>query len=116
MLYEVDIILNWKRKAHEELNRYHVRIYRLDRSRAIVIASNITVFPNRTIADITPEIINFVCHYFNLFHDKIMLVEHYLLNNLPNADVYFQVVFINNEATRYDLSKDKLIRLIGKQI
>ena len=114
MLYEVNIVLNWKRKPDEELNQYRLRIYRLDRSSIIAVASNITTFANRTIADITPEILNFVCQYFNVSQHKIMLVEHYLLNNIKNADVYLQVVMMNNEAIRYDLSKDKLKRLIGK--
>lgn len=116
MLYEVNIVLNWKRKPDEELNQYRLRIYRLDRFRTIAVASNITTFRNRTIADITPEIINFVRQYFNVLDHRIMLIEHYLLNNLKNADVYFHVVIMNNEVTRYDLSKDKLKRLIGKQI
>ena len=114
MLYEVNIVLNWKRKPDEELNQYRLRIYRLDRSSIIAVASNITTFANRTIADITPEILNFVSQYFNVSQHKIMLVEHYLLNNIKNADIYFHVVLINNEAIRYDLSKDKLKRLIGK--
>ena len=43
-----------------------------------------------------------------------MLVEHYSLSNLKDGDVYFHVLFIDDEAIRYEISKDKLRQLLNK--
>ena len=113
---EVKIIVNWLSKEDDELNQYRLRIYQLNWIRAVVVVSNITVFPGRKIADITPRIICFACDYCDLFPDKIMLVEHYSISNLPDGDVYFHLLFVNNETIRHEISKDKLAWLIGKPI
>ena len=118
---EVKIIINWLSEKDDELNQYRLHIYRLNWIRAVIVVSNITVFPGRTIADITPRIICFACDYCDLFADKIMLVEHYSISNVPNEnvpneDVYFHLLFANNEVTRYEISEDELTRLIGKPI
>ena len=116
MIDEETIIINWLSEEDDELNQYRLRIYWLSWIRAVVVASNITVFPCRRIIDITPQIICFACDYCDRFPDKIMLVEHYSLANVLDGDVYFHLLFVNNEITRYDMSKDELTCLIGKPI
>ena len=113
---EAKIIVNWLSPEDNKFNQYCLRIYWLSWIRAVVVASNITVFPGRRIADITPRIICLACEYCDLFPDKIMLVEHYPISNVPNGDVYFHLLSVNNEIIRYDISKDKLAWLIGKPI
>ena len=113
---EANIILNWEFESDYEPNQCRLRIYWLSWIRAVVIASNITVFPGRRIADITPEIIYLACEYCDLFPDKIMLIEHYSIGNVRNGDVYFHLLSVNNEIIRYDISQDKLTWLIGKPI
>ena len=99
----------------DELNQYRLRICWLNCVRAIVIVSNITSFPGRKIADITPQIICFINKSFNLSNDKVMLVEHYPINSL-HEDLYLHVLWANNETVKYEISKDELIRLIGKLV
>ena len=41
-----------------------------------------------------------------------MLVEHYPNSGLLHEDLYLHVLYVNNEAMRYEISKDKLMRLI----
>ena len=113
---EAKVIINWISKEDDELNQYRLSVYRLSSIRAVVVASNVTVFPGRRIADITPRIIHIACEYCDLLPNNIMLVEHYPIANLPDAKVYLHVMFINNEAMRYEISQDKLIWLIGKSI
>lgn len=116
MINEVNIIFNWVFESDYEPNQCRLGIYWLSCIRAVVVASNISVFPGRTIADITPQIICFACDYCDLFPDKIMLVEHYSIGNVLDRDVYFHLLFVNNKITRYGISKDELICLIGKPI
>ena len=113
---EANIIIYWLSPEDNRFNQYRLRIYWLSWIRAVVIASNITVFPGRTIADITPEITCLACEYCDLFPDKIMLVEHYSISNVPNGDVYLHLLSVNNEIIRYDISEDELTCLIGKPI
>ena len=116
MTDEVKIIVNWLSQEDDELNQYHLHIYWLNWMRAIVVASNVTLFPGRTIDDITARIICLSCDYCDLLPDKIMLVEHYPLENMLDEDVYFHLLFVNNQVIRYDISKDELSWLIGKPI
>ena len=114
MIGETKIVINWL-SSEDKLNQYRLRIYWLTKVKSIVVVSNITDFPGRKIADITPRIIYFVNNNFALASDKIMLVEHYPINSL-HEDLYFHVLYVNNEAIRYEINKDKLTRLIGKPI
>ena len=43
-----------------------------------------------------------------------MLVEHYSFGNLSNENIYFHMIYVNNEATIYEISKDKLRQLLNK--
>lgn len=116
MIEEVKVIINWLSEEEDELNQYRLRIYWLSWIRAVVVASNITSLPGKKIADITPEIIHFVSNNFDLSVNKVMLVEHYPLANVADGDVYLHLLFVNHEVIRYEISKDKLTRLIGKPI
>lgn len=116
MFEEVEIIVNWLSEEDDEINQYRLRIYWLDWMRAVVIASNITVFPKRKIVDITPQIIRLVKNSFAVFPNKIMLIEHYPLSNVLGRDVYLHLLFFNNEVTRYEISKNELISITGKFI
>ena len=107
---EVKIIIDWL-SEDDELNQYRLRICWLSWTKAIVIASDITCLPGRKIADITPQIICWVSNCFDLFPSNIMLVEHYPISSL-REDLYLHVLYVNNEAMRYEISKDKLMRLI----
>ncbi len=111
LIEETKIIINWLCED-DELNQYRLRIYWLNWIQAVVVVSNITELPGRKIADITPRIICLVADCFDLFPSNIMLVEHYPRGNLLNKDVYFHVLFKNNETMRYLISKDELTRLI----
>ena len=110
MIKEVRITINWL-SEDDELNQYRLRIYWLSWTKAIVIASNITDLPGRKIADLTPQIIRFVNHNFDLSVDRVMLVEHYPTSSL-REDLYLHVLYVNNEAMRYEISEDELSRLI----
>ena len=110
------IIVNWLSPEDDELNQYRLRIYWLSWVRAVVVASDITVYPGRKIANITPRIICLVRNRFNLFPNQIMLVEHYPLASVLDADVYFHLLIVNNEVIRYEISKDELTLLIGKLV
>ena len=112
---EVKTIVNWL-SEDDELNQYRLRIYWIGWVRAVVVASDITVLPGRKIADITPRIIHLVKDCFDLFPNQIMLIEHYSISNVPNEDVYFHLLFVNDEVIRYEISKNKLMCLIDKQI
>ena len=111
MIEELKITINWL-SEDDELNQYRLRIYWLSSTKAIVIASNITYLPGRKIADITPQIISFVSNNFDLSVNRVMLVEHYPNSGLLHEDLYLHVLYVNNEAMRYEISKDKLMRLI----
>lgn len=112
---KIKIIVNWLSEEDDELNQYRLRIYWLNSMEALVVASNITFVPGRTIADITPQIIYFVNENFDLSVNEVMLIEHYPNSNL-HEDVYLHLLFVNNELTRYEIGKDRLMCLIGKQI
>ena len=109
LIEEVRIIINWLSKD-DELNQYRLRIYWLNWTKAIVIASNITDLPGRKIADLTPQIIRFVSNNFDLSVEQVMLVEHYPTSSLCE-DLYLHVLYVNNEVMRYEISKDMLMRL-----
>ena len=112
MIDEVKIIINWLSEEDDELNQYRLRICLLSWNKAVVVASDITHLPGMEIADLTPRIICLVGDYFNLCPHNIMLVEHYTSDSLLDEDVYLQVLFKNNETMRYEISEDKLTRLI----
>ena len=109
MIEEVRITINWL-SEDDELNQYRLRIYWLSWTKAIVIASNITDLPGRKIADLTPQIIRFVSNNFDLSVERVMLVEYYPTSSLCE-DLYLHVLYVNNKAMRYEISKDMLMRL-----
>ncbi|WP_019507790.1 hypothetical protein [Pleurocapsa sp. PCC 7319] len=112
MIDEVNIIVTWESKKDDELNQYRLRIYLLSWIKAIVVASDITHFPHRKIADITPQIIRMVGDYFDLCPRNIMLVEHYPSDNSQDKDIYLHILLKGDEIMRYEIEKDKLTRLI----
>lgn len=112
MIDEVNIIITWESEKDDELNQYHLHICWLSWDKTIVVVSDLTHFPGRKIADITPQIICWVSDCFDLCPHNIMLVEHYPSDNLLDEDRYLHVLFKNNEAMRYEIDKDKLTRLI----
>ena len=113
---EVNIIFYWKSQESCQANECRIRIYWLNEVEVVVLASNFAVSSGETIADITPEIIYFVCYNFDLLPHKVMLVEHYSFGNLSDENIYFHVLYANNEARIYEISRNKLTRLINKQI
>ena len=115
LMEEVKTIVNWL-SEDDELNQYRLRIYWVSWTKAIVIVSDITSLPGRKIADLTLQIIRLVKDCFDLFPNQIMLVEHYSISNVPNGDVYFHLLSVNNEVIRYDISEDELTCLIGLPI
>ena len=96
-----------------ELNQYLLRICWLSWIRAIVIASNITSFPGKKIGDITPQIMCFINHNFDLSKNQVMLVEHYPISSL-HEDLYLHVLCVDDKAIKYEISKDELTKLIGE--
>ena len=111
MIDEVKIIINWLSEDDDELNQYRLRLCWLSWTKVIVIVSDITGLPGRKIADIMPQIICWVSDLFDLFPTNIMLVEHYPISSL-REDLYLHVLYVNNEAMRYEISEDKLMGLI----
>ena len=111
LMEEVKIIINWL-SEDDELNQYHLRICWLSWIKAVVVASDMTHFQGRKIADITPRIIHLVSDYFDLCSCNIMLVEHYPSENLLDEDIYLHVLFKNNETMRYEIDEDELTRII----
>ena len=109
MIEEERITINWL-SENDELNQYRLGIYWLSWNKAIVVASDITHLPGRKIADLTPQIIRFVNDNFDLSVNRFMLVEHYPISSL-REDLYLHVLYVNNEAMRYEISKDMLTRL-----
>ena len=112
MIDEVNIIITWESEEDDELNQYRLHIYWLSWLKAVVVASDMTHFSCRKIANITPQIICWVSDCFDLFPRNIMLVEHYPSDNSLDEDLYFHVLFKNNETLRYEIDQDKLTRLI----
>ena len=112
MIDELNIIITWESEKDDELNRYHLRICCLSWVKTVVVVSDITHFPGRKIANITPQIICWVSDCFDLCSRNIMLVEHYPSDNLLDKDLYFHVLFKNNETMRYEIDQDKLTQLI----
>ena len=112
MIEEVKIIINWLSEEDDELNQYRLRICFLSWIKAVVIASDITHLPGNKIANITSRITHLVSDYFDMCPRNIMLVEHYPSDNLLDEDTYFHVLLKNNETMRYEISEDKLTRLI----
>ena len=110
MIEELKITINWL-SEDDELNQYRLHICWLSWTKAIVIASNITDLPGKKIADITPQIIRFVNNNFDLSVDRVMLVEYYPTSSL-REDLYLHVLYVNNEAMRYEISEGMLNRLI----
>ena len=115
MIEEVKLLVNWVSEEDGELNQYRLRICWFSSLKAIVVVTYITSFTGRKISDITPQIICFVSSNFDLSTDKIMLIEHYPINSL-SEDIYFHILYVNNEAIRYEISQDELARLIGEAI
>ena len=113
---KVELIFYWKSRENRQPNECRIRIYWLNEAEAVVIASNVIVFPGRTTIDIIPEIIDFVCNNFDLLPHQMMLIEHYSFGELSYEDIYLWVVYFNNEAIRQMISRYKLTSLIGKQI
>ena len=113
---KININYYWKSEESCQPNECGIRIYWLNEAKVVVIASNIIVSLSGAVASITPEIIDFVCDNFDLLPHKMMLVEHYSLGNLSNEQLYFHVLYTNNEARIYEISPNELTRLIGKQI
>lgn len=111
MIDEVKIIINWLSEEDDELNQYRLRIYLLSWVKAVVIASDITHFPGRKIADLTPRIVCLVSDYFDLCPSNMMLVEHYPISSL-REDLYLHVLHVNNEAMRHEINEDELMQLI----
>ena len=95
----------------DELNQYRLRICWLSWVEVVVVASDITSLSGKKIADITPQIICWISDCFDLFPSNIMLVEHYPISSL-NEDIYLHVLYVNNEAMRYEIGEDKLMRLM----
>ena len=112
MIEEVKIIVNWLSQEDDELNQYRLRIYWLSWIKAVVVASDISCFPGRKIADITPRIIHLVDDCFELFSNNIMLIEHYPSDNLLGEDIYLHVLLRNNETMRYEINEHELTQLI----
>lgn len=115
MIEKVKLIINWTSKEDDEINQYSLRIYWRTLVEAVVVVSNITNFPGRKIGDITPQIIDFVNNIFDISTDKVMLVEHYPISSL-HEDIYFHVLYVNNEPIKYEINKNELIGLIGKSM
>ncbi len=116
MTDNIDTVLFWESEGDDRPNKCRIRIYWVTWEKAIVIATDITDNPGKKIANVTQEIINFVSNLYDLFPNKMMLVEHYPPSILPNRDTYFQVFVINNEAMRHEIDKSKLTQLLGKPI
>ena len=116
MKEKVDINYYWNFEERCQPNECRIRIYWLNEVEVVVIASNVIVSPGKIIVCTTPEIIDFVCDTFDLLPHKMMLVEHYLFNDLSNEEIYFHVLYTNNEARIYEINPNELTRLIGKQI
>ena len=113
MTEKIDINYYWKSKESCQPNECKIRIYWLNEVEVVVITSNVIVSPGKIVASITPEIINFVCDNFDLLPHKMMLVEHYSFGNLSNEEIYFHVLYTNNEVRIYEISPNELTRIIG---
>ena len=116
MTDNIDTVLFWESQGDNRPNKCRIRIYWVTWEKAIVIATDITDRPGKKIANVTQEIINFVSNLYDLFPNKMMLVEHYSPGILLDKDTYLQVFVINNEAMRYQIDKSKLTQLLGTAI
>ena len=111
----VDTVFEWKSPGDRQLNKCRLRIYWLTWEKAIIIATNLSDRSQTQVGDATEEIISFANNYHNLAPNKIMLVEHYLTDD-PLQDTYVQILLIDSEPIRYQVSQHELTELIGKPI
>lgn len=116
MVYRKVDIFDWQSEDEFAHNQYRVRIYWITWEKAVIIATDITENLEGSETANTREIISSICNLHGLVFSKTMFVEHYPSNDLPDKDFYLQVLFTKNEVVRYEIDRDKLIRLIGKQI
>ncbi|VEP12268.1 hypothetical protein H1P_140051 [Hyella patelloides LEGE 07179] len=116
MVNEIDTVFVWESKGDYVHNRCRVRIYWITEEKAVIIATDVTKNPGRKVANVSKEIISFFSNLYNLVPGKTMLVEHYPMSNLPDGDIYLQVLFVNKEAMRYEIGRNELKQLLGKPI
>jgi hypothetical protein len=112
----VDRVFSWESKVDHELNKCRIRIYWITWDKAIIIATDLTNIPERKIAKVTKEIISFINQSYNLTPSKMMLIEHYQINDLPEQDTYLQVLLTNQEVIKYEIDQRRLKELISKPL
>lgn len=116
MDYDVDAVFSWNSEVDREPNACRLNIYWITWEKALVIATEITHNPGRTMHHAIQEVIEFAQNFYDLAPNKMMLLEHYKNPNSAQDDTYFQVLISGDEIIRYEIEKSALIQLLGKTI
>ncbi len=112
----VDTVFSWESEVDYKPNKCRIRIYWVTWEKVVVVATDMTNNPGRKIANVTKELLSFINHIYDLVPCKIMLVEHYSANNSFQEDSYLQVLLVNDEAIRYQIDQNRLMKLTEKSI
>lgn len=116
MADDIDTILLWKSNLDDSQHKYHLKIYWVSWSKAIIIIRKISDQASTIVVQTSKELVQFICQVYQLTPEKIMWVEHSTPSDLNNRDTYFQVIFLDTKAVKYELEQKKLERLIGKTL
>jgi hypothetical protein len=112
----VDTVFSWESEVDYKLNKCRIRIYWVTWEKAVVVATDMTDNSGSKIANVTKELLRFIYHIYDLVPCKIMLVEHYSVNNSFQDDTYLQVLLVNDEVIRYKIDQNRLMKLTEKSI
>lgn len=74
----------------------------------MVIVSELSDNPGRSISDETSKLINLVCYQFGLASYKVMWIEHYPVGYLKNDETYDVIMLGLDKVASKRIHKQKL--------
>lgn len=86
-----DILFNWNSLLDNVRNQCHLKIYKKAFDQALIIISKLPHHLNYSISEEIINLINLVCHQFDLSPQKTMWVERYTINRVTGQAIFYQV-------------------------
>lgn len=103
-----DTVFTWYSETVKTDCRCRLRIYKITLDKVIVIVSELSDNPGRSISDEASKLINLVCYQFGLASYKVMWIEHYPVGYLKNDETYDVIMLGLDQVSSKRIHKQKL--------
>ena len=108
-----DITFSWYSEGVKKQGKCRLRIYQITFDHVVVIVSELSNNPGRSITEEASKLINLVCYQFGLAPFKVMWVEHYSAGYLKNHETYDVIMMGLGDVFSKRINKQRLEVLLG---